>query len=61
MTLAPYIDQSAYRIPPTFSLERAFNLFRSMGLSHLTVVDKNNHVVGMVTRKDLTNIVSNRR
>lgn len=44
VTLAPYIDQSAYRIPPTFSLERGFNLFRSMGLSHITVVDKDNQV-----------------
>lgn len=26
VTLAPYIDQSSYRIPPTFSLERGFNL-----------------------------------
>lgn len=26
VTLAPYIDQSSYRIPPTFSLDRGFNL-----------------------------------
>ena len=44
MTLAPYIDQSSYKIPPNFSLERGFNLFRAMGLSHVTVVDTNNHV-----------------
>lgn len=56
MTLAPYIDQSSYRIPPTFSLERGFNLFRAMGLSHITVVDKDNQVVGILSRKDLTNM-----
>lgn len=56
VTLAPYIDQSSYRIAPTFSLERGFNLFRTMGLSHITVVDQNNEVVGIVSRKDLTNM-----
>ena len=56
VTLAPYIDQSSYRIPPTFSLERGFNLFRAMGLSHIAVVDKDNRVVGILSRKDLTNI-----
>lgn len=61
VTLAPYIDQSSYRIPPTFSLERGFNLFRAMGLSHITVVDKDNRVVGILSRKDLTNINIHRR
>ncbi len=56
VTLAPYIDQSSYRIAPSFSLERGFNLFRAMGLSHICVVNKNNEVVGILTRKDLTNI-----
>jgi CBS-domain-containing membrane protein len=61
VTLAPYIDQSSYRIQPTFSLERGFNLFRAMGLSHLAVVNKHNEVVGIVTRKDLTNINIHRK
>ena len=61
VTLAPYIDQSSYRIAPGFSLERGFHLFRAMGLSHITVVDENNQVVGILTRKDLTNINIHRK
>jgi len=56
VTLAPYVDQSSYRIPRSFSLERGFHLFRAMGLSHITVVDKDNRVVGILSRKDLTSI-----
>lgn len=32
-----------------------------MGLSHITVVDKDNQVVGILSRKDLTNINIHRR
>lgn len=35
------------------SLERAYILFRNMGLRHLVVVDEHNRVKGIVTRKDL--------
>lgn len=35
------------------SLERAYILFRNMGLRHLVVVDEHNRVRGIVTRKDL--------
>ena len=35
------------------SLERAYILFRNMGLRHLIVVDEHNRVKGIVTRKDL--------
>lgn len=40
-------------IPERFSLYRTYIIFRSLGLRHLVVIDKNNAVVGMVTRKDL--------
>jgi len=30
-----------------------FNLFRALGLRHMLVLNDNNEVVGMVTRKDL--------
>ncbi|CAB1350307.1 unnamed protein product [Coregonus sp. 'balchen'] len=35
------------------SLPRVFKLFRALGLRHLVVVDNENRVVGLVTRKDL--------
>eukprot|EP00051_Salpingoeca_urceolata_P004370 m.64518 g.64518 ORF g.64518 m.64518 type:complete len:418 (+) comp13598_c0_seq1:1431-2684(+) len=47
------MNDSVFTIYDTFSIERAFILFRNMGLRHLPVVDKNNVVVGMLTRKDL--------
>lgn len=41
------------QVQDSLSLERAYILFRSMGLRHLVVVDDHNHVQGIVTRKDL--------
>lgn len=35
------------------SLERAYIMFRNMGVRHLLVVDEHNRVKGIVTRKDL--------
>ncbi|KAG2428222.1 hypothetical protein HXX76_011901 [Chlamydomonas incerta] len=51
--LTPYINTSAFVVPDSFSVERTYVLFRTMGLRHLTVVDETYSVKGMVTRKDL--------
>jgi chloride channel 7 len=53
MDLRPYMDQSPFSVIETFSIERAYTVFRTMGLRHLPVVDKLNKVVGMLTRKDM--------
>ena len=53
MDLTPYINMAAHRVPETFSVERAYLLFSTMGLRHLVVVDEHNKVRGIVTRKDL--------
>lgn len=53
INLEPYVNQSAVSVPGKFSLERAYITFRTMGLRHMTVVDENNHVIGVITRKDL--------
>ena len=34
-----------------FSIERMYVMFRTMGLRHLPVVNDDNEVVGMITRK----------
>ena len=49
----PYINQSALSISETFSLQRTYIIFRTLGLRHLTVVDSRNIVKGIITRKDL--------
>ena len=49
--LHQYINFSAVAVPETFSIERSYLIFRSMGLRHLTVVDEHNRVKGIVTRK----------
>ena len=53
VNLSPYIDMSSYSVPDTFSLERAYALFRTMGLRHIVVTDKRNTPTGVLSRKDL--------
>eukprot|EP00755_Sulcionema_specki_P019051 Sspe_Gene.68434::Locus_40370_Transcript_2_2_Confidence_0.600_Length_3153::g.68434::m.68434/K05016/CLCN7; chloride channel 7 len=52
--LLPYINLSAYIVPSTFSLLRAFHLFRSQGLRHIIVVNTAHAPIGMITRTELT-------
>ncbi|EGC35340.1 chloride channel protein [Dictyostelium purpureum] len=51
--LRPYMNSSGITIHNTFSFVEAYKLFRNMGLRHLPVIDINNEVVGIVTRKDM--------
>lgn len=51
--LTPYMNAAPVTVYETATLPRTFSLFRLMGLRHLPVIDFNNHVVGLVTRKDL--------
>lgn len=53
MDLTEFMNPSPYTVPQAASLTRVFKLFRALGLRHLVVVDNQNRVVGMVTRKDL--------
>eukprot|EP00753_Platysulcus_tardus_P014481 PLAT4376.2.p1 GENE.PLAT4376.2~~PLAT4376.2.p1 ORF type:complete len:683 (+),score=380.79 PLAT4376.2:233-2050(+) len=54
-----FIDMEPYMNPAPFSvrqcclLTRVYRIFRAMGLRHLVVVDAQNQVVGMLTRKEL--------
>ena len=51
--LKNYVNRSAMCVPKNFSLHRTYIIIRSLGLRHLTVVDHNNMVRGIITRKDL--------
>ncbi|XP_019643781.1 PREDICTED: H(+)/Cl(-) exchange transporter 7-like [Branchiostoma belcheri] len=51
--LRPYMNPAPYTVSEDASLHRVFRLFRALGLRHLVVVNKDNLVMGIVTRKDL--------
>ncbi|XP_028670200.2 H(+)/Cl(-) exchange transporter 7 [Erpetoichthys calabaricus] len=53
MDLREFMNPTPYTVPQETSLPRVFKLFRALGLRHLVVVDDENKVMGLVTRKDL--------
>jgi CBS domain-containing protein len=53
LDLRSYVNRSGVSVPIHFSAMRTFMMFRTLGLRHLPVVDEHNHVVGIVTRKEL--------
>ncbi|XP_029443044.1 chloride channel protein D-like [Rhinatrema bivittatum] len=53
INLESYVNKSAMAVQAHFSLQLTYIIFRTLGLRHLTVVDLQNRVVGMITRKDL--------
>ncbi|XP_053916136.1 chloride channel protein C-like isoform X2 [Cuculus canorus] len=53
INLEPYVNKSAMSVQADFSLQRTYIIFRTLGLRHLTIVDLQNRVVGVITRKDL--------
>ena len=50
--LISFSNLGAYSIRESATVRRAYNLFRSMGLRHLPVVDNANTLRGILTRKD---------
>ena len=55
MDLSLYMNPSLYCVSSQTPLNQVFNLFRTMGLRHLPVLDEASHnLVGIVTRFDLT-------
>ncbi|XP_026208386.1 H(+)/Cl(-) exchange transporter 7 isoform X1 [Anabas testudineus] len=53
MDLTEFMNPTPYTVPQETSLPRVFKLFRALGLRHVVVVNDENKVVGLVTRKDL--------
>eukprot|EP00898_Chlorokybus_atmophyticus_P002860 jgi/Chlat1/3575/Chrsp234S03565 len=51
--IGPYMHISPVTVHPVVSAVRVYSLFRGLGLRHLAVVDLDNKVVGIITRKDL--------
>jgi chloride channel 7 len=56
LDLCLYMNRYPYTLDQGASLSRVFRLFRMMGLRDIVVVNKVNSVVGIITRKDLTNL-----
>lgn len=47
-----FMNPTPYNINEKTSVSRIFQLFRTLGLRHLIVIDCDNHVKGIITRKD---------
>ncbi|GFR97295.1 H(+)/Cl(-) exchange transporter 7-like, partial [Elysia marginata] len=53
VNLEPFLNQSQHVVLETASYSSIFSKFRSLGLRHVVVINFQNEVVGIVTRKDL--------
>lgn len=58
--LRAILNPTCYTVNCSASFSRIYRLFRSLGLRHLVVTDDRNHVVGMITRKDLARYIRRR-
>lgn len=58
--LRSIMNPTPYIVHYSASFPRIFQIFRSLGLRHLVVIDDRNEVVGMITRKDLARYVRER-
>eukprot|EP00978_Attheya_sp_CCMP212_P019924 scaffold56580_cov52-Attheya_sp.AAC.3 len=52
--LRPYVNTAPYVVQENASVERAYKMFRSLGIRCLVVVNRYNQCVGTITRSDLT-------
>uniref|UniRef100_W5L433 Chloride channel protein n=1 Tax=Astyanax mexicanus TaxID=7994 RepID=W5L433_ASTMX len=52
--VTPYMNSSPYSVSPNTHVSQVFNLFRTMGLRHLPVVNAVGEIVGIITRHNLT-------
>ena len=51
VNLSPYINDSGVSVPLHFSLHRAYILFRTLGLRHMTVVNHTNQARWMISKR----------
>uniref|UniRef100_A0A3Q3M3B4 Chloride channel protein n=1 Tax=Mastacembelus armatus TaxID=205130 RepID=A0A3Q3M3B4_9TELE len=52
--VTPYMNPCPYTVSPNTRISQVFNLFRTMGLRHLPVVNAAGEIVGIITRHNLT-------
>uniref|UniRef100_A0A8C5E1P8 Chloride channel protein n=1 Tax=Gouania willdenowi TaxID=441366 RepID=A0A8C5E1P8_GOUWI len=52
--VTPYMNPCSYTVSPNMRISQVFNLFRTMGLRHLPVVNVMGEIVGIITRHNLT-------
>lgn len=52
--ITPYMNPCPYTVSPNSRISQVFNLFRTMGLRHLPVVNAVGELVGIITRHNLT-------
>uniref|UniRef100_A0A669CRA5 Chloride channel protein n=1 Tax=Oreochromis niloticus TaxID=8128 RepID=A0A669CRA5_ORENI len=52
--VTPYMNPCPYTVSPSARISQVFNLFRTMGLRHLPVVNAVGEIVGIITRHNLT-------
>ncbi|XP_061829246.2 H(+)/Cl(-) exchange transporter 6 isoform X1 [Nerophis lumbriciformis] len=52
--VTPYMNPCPYTVSPSTRISQVFNLFRTMGLRHLPVVNAVGEMVGIITRHNLT-------
>ncbi|XP_054464846.1 H(+)/Cl(-) exchange transporter 6 [Anoplopoma fimbria] len=52
--VTPYMNPCPYTVSPNTHISQVFNLFRTMGLRHLPVVNAVGEIVGIITRHNLT-------
>lgn len=52
--VTPYMNPAPFTVSPNTHVSQVFNLFRTMGLRHLPVVNAVGEIVGVITRHNLT-------
>jgi chloride channel 7 len=58
--LRPFMHQSPHRVSLNSSLGSIFRLFRGLGLRHIFVVNDDNRLRGVITRKDIARFKQHR-
>ncbi|CAB3397413.1 unnamed protein product [Caenorhabditis bovis] len=61
LNMGPYMHPHPHRVPLNTSLPFIFRIFRGLGLRYLFVINDDNHLRGVITRKDVARFRERRR